>query len=132
MSKISPRKLIFAGRFYLPNKLSISFLECEGTNLKFYFTARHIPQLQGLSLNERMVKLKAAENKLTAPEKMILNIFKLLIIVPVFAFILRSSEDWFALFWAGLFILAYPFLLKPFQYSLCAKYLVEAPKQGEE
>lgn len=81
---------------------------------------------------QRMVLLRAAENKLSAPEKTLLNILKLLIIVPVFAFILRSSEDWFALLWAALFIMAYPFVLKPIQYSFCAKYLVNPSQQGEQ
>ncbi|GAB5380458.1 MAG: hypothetical protein Alis3KO_25980 [Aliiglaciecola sp.] len=101
--------------------LTNSLLEVE--TVKLYFSTRQIPQLQGLAMAERMDKLRAAENKLTAPEKLLLNICKLLIIVPVFVFILRSAEDWSALVWAGLFILAYPFLLKPFQYSMCAKYL---------
>ncbi|GAC13301.1 hypothetical protein GLIP_0655 [Aliiglaciecola lipolytica E3] len=67
--------------------------------------------------------MRAAENKLTAPEKLLLNVIKLLIMVPVFVFILRTFQDWSALLWAGLIILAYPLILKPFQYSLCAKYL---------
>jgi hypothetical protein len=101
--------------------------------VKFYFATRHIPQLRGLSMGERLEKLRAAESKLTAPEKMLLNICKLLIIVPVFVFILRISDDWLAIVWAGLFILAYPFLLKPLQYSLCAKYLKELDhSQGDD
>ncbi|WJG10395.1 DUF6170 family protein [Aliiglaciecola sp. LCG003] len=101
--------------------------------MKFYFSTRQIPQLQGLTMPQRMEKLRVAENKLTAPEKMLLNICKLLVIVPVFVFILRSAENWYSLIWAGLFILAYPFFLKPFQYSLSAKYLSEqTPQQGED
>lgn len=80
---------------------------------------------------ERMEKLKRAEGKLTPPEKLLLNICKLLVIVPVFVFILKSSENWLALLWAGLFILAYPFLLKPFQYSMCAKYLSSPSPQNK-
>ena len=79
-----------------------------------------------------MAALRAAENKLTIPEKTLLNILKLLIIVPVFVFILRAGENWLALVWAGLFILAYPFLLKPFQYSLSAKYLKTQSDNGEQ
>lgn len=91
--------------------------------IKFYFSTKQIPALQGLPLRDRMEMLKRAENRLTAPEKLILNICKLLIIVPVFVFILKASDNWLALVWALLFFLAYPFLLKPFQYSMCAKYL---------
>lgn len=100
--------------------------------MKLYFTTRQIPQLKDLSMPQRMARLKAAENRLTAPEKLLLNVFKLLIIVPVFVFILRVGEDWLALLWAALFILAYPFLLKPIQYSMCAKYLPHPKEQGEQ
>lgn len=100
--------------------------------MKFYFSARQIPQVKHLSMPDRMAALRAAENRLTAPEKTLLNILKLLIIVPVFVFILRAGQDWFALVWAGLFILAYPFLLKPFQYSLSAKYIKLKPDNDGE
>lgn len=101
--------------------------------MKLYFTARQIPELQGLSMPERMEKLRQAENRLTAPEKLLLNVCKLLVIVPVFVFILRAAQDWSSLLWAGLFILAYPFLLKPFQYSMSAKYLSKQnSNQGEQ
>ncbi len=99
--------------------------------MKFYLSTRQIPELKELSMPERMAALRAAENKLTAPEKTLLNILKLLIIVPVFVFILRAGEDWFALVWAGCFILAYPFFLKPFQYSLSVKYLKLKSENGE-
>ena len=96
--------------------------------MKLYFSTKHIPQLQHLSISERLDALRKAENKLTPPEKLILNLFKLLIIVPIFVFILRMGEDWTALFWVLGFALAYPFLLKPFQYSMCAKYLPSSDK----
>lgn len=99
--------------------------------MKFYFSTRQIPQLGDLTISQRMEKLRAAETKLTAPEKLLLNLCKLLVIVPVFVLILRAGENWFALLWAALFILAYPFILKPFQYSLCAKYIVKQPSNGD-
>ena len=100
--------------------------------MKFYFSTRQIPQLKDLSMPDRMAALRAAENKLTIPEKTLLNILKLLIIVPVFMFILRTGQDWRALLWAALFILAYPFLLKPLQHSLSAKYIkLKSDNNGE-
>ncbi|GAA6184250.1 DUF6170 family protein [Aliiglaciecola sp. 2_MG-2023] len=91
--------------------------------MKFYFSTRQIPQLQNLSLKERFVEIRAAESKLTAPEKLFLNVIKLLIMVPFFVFVLRTFQDWSSLLWAALIIIAYPLILKPFQYSLSAKYL---------
>lgn len=91
--------------------------------MKLYWSTKHIPQLQGLPIRQRMEKLQQAEAKLTAPEKLLLNIVKLLILVPVFVFILQMSENWLALIWALLVSLAYPIILRPLQYSFCAKYL---------
>jgi hypothetical protein len=43
---------------------------------------------------------------------------------------LRTGEDWVAPLLAMLFMLAYPLILKPFQYSLCVKYLPTQQDQG--
>lgn len=98
--------------------------------MKFYYSTRQIPQLSDLPMAERLVRLRAAEGKLTAPEKLLLNVCKLLVIIPVFVLLLRVGQDWTALLWALLFTLAYPLLLKPFQYSMCAKYLPQQKSEG--
>ncbi|QJR81743.1 hypothetical protein CA267_013720 [Alteromonas pelagimontana] len=97
--------------------------------MALFFTTRHIPQLQGLPLSERMQRLEAAARKMTAPEKTFLNVLKLLIIVPVFALILRTATDWSSLIWAGAVFLLYPSVVKPIQYSISAKYL---PQQASK
>ncbi len=91
--------------------------------MKFYFSTRHIPQLKGLPLAERMQRLERAAKKLSVPEKTLLNILKLIVIVPAFALLLRTAEDWSALLWAFVVFLLYPLVVKPVQYSLSAKYL---------
>lgn len=91
--------------------------------MKFYFTTRQIPGLSKLPLNERLQLLDSAARKLTVPEKTILNVLKLLVIVPVFVLVLQTANDWRALLWAGLIILLYPLFVKPVQYSLSAKYI---------
>lgn len=91
--------------------------------MKFYFTTRQIPGLSQLPLNERLQLLDSAARKLTVPEKTILNVLKLLVIVPVFVLVLQTANDWRALLWAGLIILLYPLFVKPAQYSLSAKYI---------
>ena len=91
--------------------------------MKFYFTAQSIPELQQKSMDERLQAVDKATKKLTPPEKLVLNIIKLLIIVPVFALILRVGQDWTALLWAALFISLYPFLLRPVQLNMIRKYL---------
>lgn len=99
--------------------------------MKFYFSTRQIPQLKNLTMSQRLVVLRQAESKLTAPEKLLLNVCKLLVLVPVFVLILQSGQDWYALLWAGLFILAYPFILKPIQHSLSAKYIPDDVNPGD-
>ena len=96
-----------------------------------FFSTRQIPQLQSLSLSQRLDALRKAEQKMTAPERLLLNLCKLIIIIPVFVLILRVEESWYSLLWAGLFILAYPLLLKPLQYSMSVKYLPDVTKKGE-
>ncbi|MDC8832672.1 DUF6170 family protein [Alteromonas gilva] len=98
--------------------------------MKFYFSTRNIPELEGLPLAQRMQRLERAAKKLSVPEKTLLNILKLVVIVPAFALLLRTANDWTALLWALLVFLLYPLLVKPVQYSLSAKYL--APKDDKE
>ncbi|WP_137167852.1 DUF6170 family protein [Salinimonas lutimaris] len=99
--------------------------------MAFYFTTRHIPGLQDRPLAERMALLEAAGKQMSVPEKTLLNVLKLLVIVPVFIFIMRTANDWSSLLWAFVVFLLYPLLVKPVQYSLCAKYLVlpESPSK---
>ena len=91
--------------------------------MKFYMFPRNIPALCGLPLKERMTRLEQAARQMTVPEKTLLNILKLLVIVPVFALILRTATDWTSLLWAFLVFLLYPLVVKPLQYSISAKYL---------
>lgn len=74
-------------------------------------------------MTDRMNVLEQASNRMTVPEKTLLNIIKLLVIVPVFALLLRVVESWWSLAWAALILLLYPLFVKPMQYSLSAKYI---------
>lgn len=98
--------------------------------MKFYFLTRHLPGLEHLSLQQRLAKIQAAHKHLSGPEKLLLNVVKLLIIIPLFVVILRTSDNWWALLWALLITLAYPIILKPLHHGLCAKYLVKSDQKG--
>lgn len=91
--------------------------------MKIYTSTKKIPGLENKSVTERMTLLEQASNRITVPERTMLNIIKLLVIVPVFALLLRVVESWWSLAWAGLILLLYPLIVKPLQYSLSAKYL---------
>ncbi|GGF74850.1 DUF6170 family protein [Alteromonas lipolytica] len=100
--------------------------------MKLYFSTRNIPQLQGLSLAERMQRLERAAKKLTVPEKTFLNLLKLLVIIPAFSFLLRIASDWTSLLWALLIFLLYPLVVKPVQYSLSTKYLASLSTKDKQ
>ncbi|WP_088330214.1 DUF6170 family protein [Lacimicrobium sp. SS2-24] len=99
--------------------------------MKLYFSTRHIDALKDLPLTRRLTLLREAGAKLTAPEKMLLNILKLCILVPAFAFILYAPKDWLNLLWAVLLLCGYPLLVKPLQYGLSEKYLPSQTVQGD-
>ena len=52
--------------------------------MTLYFSSKNIPALQKLTPQERREAIKKAENKFTAPEKLLLNLIKLGILVPMF------------------------------------------------
>ena len=91
--------------------------------VKIYTSTKKIPALAEKPLTERMALLEQAAKKMTVPEKTLLNMLKLLVLLPAFALILQVTDNWFSLAWAGLILLLYPIFVKPIQYSLCAKYL---------
>lgn len=91
--------------------------------MKIYTSTKKIPGLADKPLTERMAILENAAKKMTVPEKTLLNVLKLFVIVPVFYLVLQVADNWFSLLWAGLILLLYPILVKPIQYSLSAKYI---------
>jgi hypothetical protein len=99
--------------------------------MKLHFSTRHIPQLAHLPLTERLEHIQAAQKKLSGPEKLLLNVLTLLIVIPVFIFILQTGDSWWSLLWAILVAFTYPVILKPIQYSLCAKYISDIKQQGD-
>jgi hypothetical protein len=83
--------------------------------LKIYTSTKNIPALADKPLTERMAMLEDAAKKMSVPEKTLLNVLKLFVIVPVFALILQVADNWFSLVWAALILLLYPLLVKPIQ-----------------
>jgi hypothetical protein len=100
--------------------------------LKIYTSTKNIPGLEDMSVTQRMAILEQAGNRMSVPEKTLLNIIKLLVIVPIFGLLLRVVESWWSLAWVGLILLLYPLFVKPLQYSLSAKYIkLKKPEESE-
>lgn len=91
--------------------------------MKIYYSTRQITQLRTLSVTQRLALVQEATARLSVPEKTLLNILKLLVIVPAFFLILRGVNDWTSLLWAGVVFLLYPLLVMPVQLTLAAPYL---------
>nr|WP_136251693.1 DUF6170 family protein [Ningiella ruwaisensis] len=100
--------------------------------MKIYTSTKKIPGLENLPLTERMRIIEQASNKMPVPEKTLLNILKLLVLIPVFVLVLRVVESWWSLAWAALILLLYPLLVKPLQYSMAVKHLPPQPKQNAD
>jgi hypothetical protein len=99
--------------------------------VKVYTSTKKIPGLENMTLPERMDVLDQASRKMTVPEKTLLNVLKLLVLIPVFVMLLRMVENWWSLAWAGLILLLYPLFVKPLQYSISAKYLPKNIKKDD-
>jgi hypothetical protein len=99
--------------------------------MKLYFSTKQIPQLQHLTLTQRLEAIQLAQKKLIGPEKLFLNVLKMLVVIPVFIFIIQTSTNWTAILWALLATLFYPVIVKPMQYGLCAKYIPQPHHDGD-
>ena len=99
--------------------------------MKLYFSTKKIPQLQHLTLTQRLAAMQLAQGKLIGPEKLFLNVLKMLVVIPVFILIIQTATNWMAIVWALLVTLLYPVLVKPVQYGLCAKYIPQPKPQPD-
>ena len=60
--------------------------------MKLFFSSRDIPELSDKTPEKRHELLMKAEVKLTAPEKLMLNLIKLIMLVP--AFLMIARQEW--------------------------------------
>ena len=100
--------------------------------MKLYFSTKKIPQLQHLPLHKRLAAMQLAQGRLIGPEKLLLNVLKMLVVIPVFILITQMTSNWMAIVWALIVTLLYPVLVKPVQYSLCVKYIPKPNPEGNE
>ncbi|GHF80989.1 DUF6170 family protein [Thalassotalea marina] len=96
--------------------------------MKYFISSQQVPALSDLSTKERFERIVATQQLFTAPERLILNLFKLVLLIPPFIFLAR--QDW------GVFILssvlsvaAYIVILNPIKLFFIDRYL---QKQGRK
>jgi hypothetical protein len=106
-----------------------NFIDSFGKSkfMTIYFSSNKIPALASYSLEQRQQILAIAQSKLSAPEKLILNLIKLTLLIPPFLFV--ANLQGMALI-ASLFaiIVAYFVLLRPIMLFFTVRYLTSALK----
>ena len=93
-----------------------------------YFNSRNIPELAGLSFDQRMTVIRRATDNLAVPTKISLNILKLLILTPLFLLIARSS-GWEIVGYIVLLLISYPVITRPITFALCRQYFAPLRRQ---
>lgn len=94
-----------------------------------YWNSQSLPQLQGLNFRERMAVIRRASDMLPIPQKLVLNIFKLVVLVPPFMAIARSGSITEGALWALLLVIVYPLLTRPITFFLIDSLLTQARQQ---
>ena len=99
--------------------------------MTIYFSSNKIPALQAFSLHKRQAILTLAQARFSAPEKFILNIVKLLLLIPPFLFIANLQGLALALS-VVVVLIAYFLILRPIMLYFSAKHLDKAIAQYQK
>jgi len=92
------------------------------------FSTKQLKALNDFNLSERQAILALAHQKLSVPEKLILNIIKLILLIPPFIFLAR--QEWLLLLATSFIsVLAYFLIMKPISLTFGQKYLHDAIKK---
>jgi hypothetical protein len=94
-----------------------------------YWSSQSLPELSGLNFRQRMAVIRRASDLLPVPKKLLLNLLKLLVLIPPFMAIARSSSISEALLLALLLVLIYPLLTRPLTFILVGPLLSKARQQ---
>jgi len=91
-------------------------------HLYMYFSSKDIPELANKPLKERAELIYKAQAKLTVPEKLILNLLKLVLLIPPFIYLAR--QDWGVLtLTVALSLVGYMLIFKPISFTFLQRHL---------
>lgn len=96
--------------------------------MAFIFSTNKLSELENYTLQQRQQILMLAASKLTAPEKFVLNVLKLFMLVPPFLFMAQLEGLFFVVSLFGVLVV-YFILLRPISLLFTRKYLDVAIKQ---
>lgn len=94
-----------------------------------YWNSQSLPELAGLNFRQRMAVIRRASDLLPVPQKLLLNILKLLVLIPPFMAIARAGSIPEALLWALLLVALYPLITRPLTFMLVGPLLRQARHQ---
>lgn len=94
-----------------------------------YWNSQSLPELSGLNFRQRMAVIRRASDLLPVPKKLLLNVLKLLVLIPPFMAIARATTIPEALLWGLLLVLVYPVLTRPLTFLLVSPLLPQARQQ---
>lgn len=96
--------------------------------MKFYFSSANIRELDRFSVREKRQIIELAVNQLQAPEKLLLNIIKLFILIPPFILLARI-DSWWSLLPIILFLSGYFIFVRPITLWFAVKHIDTAIKK---
>jgi hypothetical protein len=96
-----------------------------------FWNSRALPELQQLNFRDRMAVLRRAADQLPTPQKLILNVWKLCVLIPPFLLIARAETVLHAAGLALGLVLIYPLLTRPVTFALVRPLLTQARRQLE-
>ncbi|RVT49198.1 hypothetical protein EMM73_00940 [Rheinheimera sediminis] len=90
-----------------------------------YFSSQNIPELKGLKFAQRMQVIRSATEQVATPQKLLLNLLKLAILIPLFLTI-AQWHSWQSTLTIVVLLAAYPLLTRPLTFALCSPHLHQA------
>lgn len=94
-----------------------------------FWNSRALPELQQLNFRDRMAVLRRAADQLPTPKKLLLNVWKLCVLIPPFMLIARADSLLHAAGLALGLVLIYPVLTRPVTFALVRPLLAQARRQ---
>lgn len=90
-----------------------------------YFSSQNIPELKGLKFGQRMQVIRSATEQVPIPQKLLLNLLKLAILIPLFL-VIAQWDSWQSTVTIAVLLAAYPLLTRPLTFALCRPHLQQA------
>ena len=98
--------------------------------MAYYTSSNSITELDSFSIREKQMILRLAMEKMTVPQKLIINLLKLVLLIPPFLYLANLNLGMLAI---SMIIVtaAYVFVMRPVSLSFAVSHLPAAIKQFE-